>query len=148
MTYELVDTFIDVEDIAKEWALSVPELVATVGVNSSGNPNIYLGMPAGSPLPALVLYRSGGGPEPGSDVPVDIARITFDCWASNRPAAKAIAKTLVTAAQSLRGSGLFVSSTGARLHMGQVLLWMFQPDTVSPQTPRYVVDIQFTVTAA
>lgn len=142
-------TFTDAEGAVHEWALAQPGIVSAARTNTSGRPNIYLGLPNGSPMPAVSIYRSGGAPRPFTDVPVDEPRITFDCWGANRADAKALAAAVVSAAESLNDSAAFMTAAGDRLHSAEVLLWLFRPDQTSQKpVPRYVVDIRFAIIAA
>lgn len=140
----VVTSYADVEDLAKDWLLSTG--VADL-VTHGGYAHIYLAMPKGAPNPAITLSRVGGGPSPGSDVPVDIARISFNCWGKNRNQSKESAKMLVSEADSLALTGGYTSiAIGGRLEVAEVASWLWLPDPVG-DTPRYVVDLRFIVTA-
>lgn len=136
-----VMNYLDVEDLAKRWILStdIPSMLQ--------QGKVYLAMPSGAPLPTIVLSRVGGGPSAGSHVPVDMARVSFSVWAKGRPQAADIAKKLVSEAEALADNGGYESTeAGGRIHVAEVVSWLWLPDDVS-DTPRYVVDIRLTVTA-
>lgn len=135
MTYA---TFVDAEDIAKAWLL-------TTTVAPLVNNKIFMAMPTGAPLPSVILSRVGGAPPAGSDVPYDLARISFDCFASTRPQVKEIAKTLVSELESVAYTGPFDTPAG-RLETAEVVSWLWFPDPVS-DTPRYIVDAHMVVRA-
>lgn len=133
-------TLVDAEDLVKEWLLST-------SVASLVNNKIFLAMPVGFADPKLsrpvvTLSRVGGAPLSGSDVPVDIARISFRVWAPTRPAAKGIATALVGEVESLSLTGGYVSSIG-RLESGETVTWLWAPEPVS-DISRYIVDVRFT----
>lgn len=135
MTYA---TYVDAEDIAKAWLL-------TTSVAPLVNNKVFMAMPTGAPLPSLILSRVGGAPPAGSDVPEDLARISFDCFAATRPQAKEIAKALVSELESLAYLGP-VDTPAGRLETAQCLSWLWFPDPVS-DTPRYIIDALMIVRA-
>lgn len=131
-------TYVDAEDVCKAWLLSTP-------VAPLVNNKIFMAMPAGAPLPSLILSRVGGAPPPGSEVPVDYARISFSIYAATRPQAKEIAKALVGELESIAYTGA-VDTPAGRLDVAQVASWVWFPDPVS-DTPRYIVDALLVVRA-
>lgn len=139
-----VVAFPDVEDLVKDWLTNSP--VADLVRLPGGKAAIFLSMPKGSPSPVITLSRVGGGPSPGSDVPVDVARISFNVWGKNRPQTKEIAKMLVSEVDSLALTGGYESAAhGGRLQVAEVVNWIYLPDPVS-DTDRYIVEARFTVT--
>lgn len=139
----MIYTYCDVEDLTKEWLLGL-DLADLVTPN--GFTNIYLAMPKGSPLPAITLSRTGGAPDPDSDVPLDIARINFQVWAKSRPTVKEIVKELVSELDNLSLEGGYVSTPiGGRLLKATVINSIWLPDPVS-DTPRQIVDARLYVT--
>jgi hypothetical protein len=128
-------TMPDVEALAKAWALSI------FGVGK-----VFLSIPENAPVPVVLMSRVGGGIVPTSDVPVDSARISFQCWGRSRTQAGALAQKLVSEAASLADAGGFTSTEfGGRLLAAEVPLHVWMPDP-SSDIPRYVVDVRFTVT--
>ncbi len=134
--------FVDTEGVVKEWLLNTA--VAPL-VTYGSYTHVYLAMPPGSPNPSIILSRVGGGPEAGSDVPVDFARVSCACWGKNRMQAMEISKTLVSEAESFGETGGYTTDE-AILQVGEVLSWLWLPDPVS-DTARYIVDVRFAVTA-
>lgn len=128
----------DVEGVVKSWLATTP--VASLVARGSSY-NIYLAMPKGTPLPAVVLHRVGGAPS-RTVMPTDEAVIRFHCWAEHRPTASAIAVALVGAIEGLSVSGGYAVSN-CRLKTAQTLTWHFLPDPTS-DTPRYLVEASFT----
>lgn len=126
----------DVEDLAKAWLLTTS--VAALVTNK-----IFLATPKGSPLPCVTLSRVGGGLT-NNDQPTDSARIRFQCFAAGRPQAKAIAKALVSEADSLALNGGYTASDG-KLQVAEVVLNMYLADPVS-DTPKYIIDVRFQAT--
>jgi uncharacterized protein DUF3168 len=131
-------TIVDAEDLVKAWLL-------TTSVASLVSNKIFEGIPKGSPIPSVILYRAGGAPRAGSTVPEDVARISFDCWGSNRPQCKAIVKALVSEIESLAYTNSY-EGTDALLVSGETLSVVWLPDPVS-DTPRYALDALFSVLA-
>lgn len=138
----VVTAYADVESAVVAWLATTPvaPLVTRAG---DGGLNIYRAMPTSAPLPAVVVNRVGGGPRARSDVPEDVARLSFDCWGSSRADAIAVATALVAACENLAETGTYVTGDGtARLVAAEVVLWLWSPDPNS-DTPRYVVDALF-----
>ncbi len=140
----MLATFSDVESLAKAWLITTPAgaLVARAG----GGHNVFMAMPTSAPLPAIVLGRIGGAPPSRSDTPIDRARISFDCWATTRAAANAIAYATAAACTNLAEEGGYTAGS-ARLLTAELLALLWLPDPES-DTPRYVVDALFTVLTA
>lgn len=138
----IIRSFVDAEDVVKDWLLttSVAPLV-TVGASAK----IFLAMPKGAPLPAVLLSRVGGTSMQGSDTPIDAARISFSVWAANRPQAKTIKLALLGEIESIGYQPEYVGSVG-RIKAAELLtdLWLPDPET---DTPRYVVDATMYVQA-
>lgn len=135
-----VEAYADVENIVKAWANTTP-LVAEL-TRTGGGVSIFLAMPIGAPLPALILSRVGGAPAPRKDLPEDRARISFTCWAASRAQAFRIARILVEELESLSRTGGWTS--GNTLLAAAVTLtvrWLPDPDS---DTPRYIVDALIT----
>lgn len=131
---------VDAEDVALEWLLTTS--VAPL-LMKNGYVQAYLAMPKGFPLPVVVLSRVGGAPVFTSAVPYDRARISFQCWAANRPQAKAIAKALISEAESICVTGPSITTSG-RIEAIQTVSEVWLPDPGS-DTSRYVVDLLMTV---
>lgn len=131
--------YADAEDIAKAW-------LAGTSVAPLVNGKIFMAMPVGSPLPSIVLSRVGGSPAAGSDVPADLARISFAIWAAQRAQAKAITAALVSEIESLAYTGA-VDTPAGRLDAAEVINVLWLPDPVSDK-PRYIVDARMVVRAA
>lgn len=127
----VIRSFVDSEDVVKEWLLTTS--VAPLVTNK-----IYLAMPKGAPLPSVTLSRVGGTSIPGSDIPLDAARISFHVWAANRPQAKSIKLALLNEIESLGYQPEYVGSQG-RIKYGELLsdIWFPDPDD---DIPRYIVD--------
>lgn len=130
----------DTEALVKTWLAGTP--VADLVRRPDNGLNIFEAMPLSSPLPAVVLSRVGGAPDRNSDVPVDIARISFDCWAATRAQARQIAGALASAAVNLSEHGGYESGT-ARLYVAEIVGWVWLPDPQADM-PRYIVDALFT----
>lgn len=133
----------DAETLVQQWLIDTPAVADLVRRASDGLPSIYKAMPRAAPLPSIELYRVGGAPPPGSDTPVDLARLAFECWAGDRAAAVAIGQAVVDAVDGLGGSGGWQGPAG-RLHAAEVLAVRWLPDPDS-DTPRYVVDARFAI---
>jgi len=119
----------------RDWLRAAPAVVALVGTRT------YLGaLPLGSPLPALVVSRVGGGMD---GYTYDAAMIQVEAWA----ASGSQAETLITTAVTVLGSQLpTVLSPSAQL-MGarlNALLWYPDPDT---DIPRYIATVDVDVRA-
>lgn len=133
-------TYADVEGLVQRW-LQGTALAADL-TRPGGGVNIFKAMPKAAPLPSIVLSRVGGAPARGSDVPEDIARISFDCWAASRGQANAISLGLVFLLEELAPTGGYVEG-GSRLAVAETVSWLWLPDPAS-DTPRYVVDALIT----
>lgn len=136
-------TFVDAEDVVKAWLLDTT--IAPL-VTWGGKTHIYQGMPTGSPMPSVILTRVGGAPSRSSTVYEDNARISFSCWARNRPAAKEIARVLVSEIESISHSSAVVTAFG-RLDAAETISWLWLPDPEA-DLPRYVVDALMVVRSA
>jgi hypothetical protein len=135
--------YADVETLMKEWTATtgVAPLVAR-----TGGFNIYLAMPASSPMPAVVIDRVGGGPSPRSDLPQEVSRISFACWGNSRAQAGEIARMLVGELETLARTGGWIQDD-VLLAAGEVLsvIWLPDPDS---DKPRYIVDALVTTVCA
>lgn len=134
-------TYVDTESLVQDWLKA--SYLAPLVTRGDGGVSIFKAMPNASPLPSVVLNRVGGAPARGKDTGEDIARISFDCWASSREQAVTLSLTLVSLIEELGPSGGFRSSTGW-LEAAETVSWLWLPDKVS-DTARYVVDALFTV---
>jgi hypothetical protein len=128
--------YADIEGTLKLWATATASIASQVTAGS--RTNIYLAMPAASPLPALIIQRVGGGLVGTGDLPGDMARISFDCWGTSRPQALALSQALVTALDDLGPAGGW-SLPGIRLETAEIALWLWQADTTT-DAARYIVD--------
>lgn len=133
----------DVESAVKAWAITRP--MAPL-VTAAGRTHIYLAMPVAAPVPSLILSRVGGGARPTSDLPVDRARISFDCWGNSRAVAQTLSRTLMTELDLLGPTGGYTVG-GVTLAVAEVLLWTWLPDPKA-DTARYVVDALITALPA
>lgn len=141
----MIAQYVDAEAVVVEWTLTTA--VVPLITRSGGGVNLFRAMPVGAPLPALIVSRVGGGPRTRSDVPEDVARMSYQCWAAKRSDAAAIAVAVVSACDSLSQLGGFVAANGARLVAAEVLTWFWSPDPES-DTPRFVVDALFSTVPA
>lgn len=130
----------DAEAVVKEWLFTTA--VAPI-VTWGGFTHIYLAMPPGSPKTSVILSRAGGAPVQGSDTSEDVARISFRCYGRDRTTASDIAMALISAVESLAYGGEVITPMGA-IKAAETRSWSWSPDPES-QTPRYLVDIAFTV---
>lgn len=133
--------YTNTEALVIEW-LKVTEDVASLVTRPDGAVSIFRAMPKAAPLPSIVLSRVGGAPERGSDVPTDVARISFDCWAASRDYAIEVSLSLVSVLEDLAPTGGYLSGS-SRLMVAETLSWVWLPDPVA-DTPRYVVDALIT----
>lgn len=115
---------VDVDSAVRDWARDQVD---------SANRRVFFGA-NDSVVDQIVLHRVGGAD--------DNVLYQFDCWASNRAAAAALATDLETAADNL-----------ARYETDDVVLhgatwestrWFPDPET---DRPRFVVDVTFTATS-
>lgn len=127
----------DVETLVQRW-LKGKDLAVMHLTRPDGGINIFKAMPKASPLPSIVLTRVGGAPARRSDLPEDVARISFDCWAASRDVAVDMSMRLVDELESLAPLGGFADGPG-RLVAAETVSWIWLPDPTS-DTPRYVVD--------
>ena len=120
----------------RDWLRAASAVTALVGTRT------YLGaLPLGSPLPALVVSRVGGGMD---GYTYDAAMIQVEAWA----ASGSQAETLITAAVTVLASAPEATALnasaqlmGARLN---ALLWFPDPDT---DIPRYIATVDVDVRA-
>lgn len=138
--------FFEVEGPIRDWAKGNPTIAPVVGSRVFfGVPTAYNQQPANSSAvyPFLVLYRSGGAPK-GGPTPIDLPRITFDCWGDTKSQAANLAASVVDACEQLHGAAM----GSLRAHTAEVVLGPFwQPDMESGK-PRYIVDVVFVMRAA
>jgi hypothetical protein len=128
--------FADIEAAVKQWGIGNPRVAATV--THDGRTHVYQSMPAASPIPSLIIQRLGGAPIGRSELPVDAARLTFDCWGTTRGQALTIAQTLVTELDCLGSMGGYVLPD-VTLTTAVVYSWTWLPD-IRTDVARYVVD--------
>ena len=133
----------DIESAIKAWAMTGP--IAPL-VTAGGRTHIYMAMPTASPVPSVILSRVGGGIRPASDLPIDRARISFDCWGTSRAQAQALSATLVTELDNLAPNGGYTVG-GVTLAVAEIILWTWLPDPKA-DTARYVVDALVTALPA
>lgn len=139
-----VVTYAEAEGVVRSWLLTTG--VAPMVTRTDGGVSIFLAMPTGSPIPAVVLSRVGGAARPRKDLPEDQARISFDCWGKSRAQASSIAYAVMSELDSLsRAQGYTLGSTS--LVAAETLALVWQPDPES-DTARYVVDALVTVLTA
>jgi len=132
--------FADTENVVKAWlpTTSVGPLVR----RADGGYSVFLAMPTGSPLPAIIISQVSGGPDNRKDLPQQTVRIQFDCWGRTRTEAGTIARTLMGELDWLpRNGGAIVQ--GAYLGATQITNMLWLPDPES-DTPRYIVDALIT----
>lgn len=130
-------SYTDVETLTVTW-LKTRGLATMYLTRTDGGINVFKAMPKASPLPSIVLSRVGGGPRRRSDVPEDVARISFNCWAATRDAAVDISLMLVDDLETLGPFGGFTDGA-SRLVAAETVSWIWLPDPEG-DTPRYVVD--------
>lgn len=137
-------TYVDAEAAAKAWAR------ATALISGVVSNRVFLGIndQGSGSFPQLVVGRAGGTTDPG-EAPLDRARISFSCWATNRGAAGDLAYKVLSAAESMTGPTAMGSAAvglGARCVLGPLYL----TDQADEQASRfrYVVDIDFVIRAA
>lgn len=121
----------------RDWLRSQPDVLAIVGART------YLGaLPLGSVLPALVIWRAGGGHDGNT---MDSAMVQLEAWA----ASGAQAETLMSTAVATIGSApaLLDLTTTARLGGVRLnaLMWAPDPDT---DTARYVATLDVDILAS
>lgn len=129
--------YADVEGALKAWVRDTPAIRDLI-TDDAGRINVYLAMPAASPLPSLILQRIGGGPVGRGDLPQDMSRISFDCWGPDRAGALTLSQALVEELDQLGPRGGYVLP-GVRLEAAEIALWTWQPD-IRIDYPRYIVD--------
>lgn len=136
--------FTDVEGAVKAWA------IAHADINAATSGRVFFGVPSSidfnstANFPFITIYRSGGSPKAGP-TPLDIARITFDCWGSTKAQAASVATVVVDAVEKLSAGtqmGASARTVGAETRL---ILWRPDPAT---NAKRYVVDADFTVRSA
>ena len=130
-----VVTYTSVEDVTKAWLLTTP-IVARL-TRPGGGVNMFFAMPVGAPLPCLTLARVGGAPT-SSEVPTDVARISFECWGTSKASAGTLAYELVAELDTLARVGGFTLGA-TTIVAGDILMALWLPDPTS-DTARYVVD--------
>lgn len=134
--------YTDVETLTKAWLASTS--VGTLVRRQDGGTNIFLAMPASSPLPAVIVSRVGGGPS-SSELPTDVSRLSFACWASSRHEVSDIAYAVMGELDSLSRLGGYTLGN-ATLAAAEVLSLLWLPDPES-DTARYVLDALITTVA-
>lgn len=135
-------TFVDVEGAAKAWAKANNAIAAIVSTR------VFLAYNNAGTAPQLVVTRAAGTAD-ASEAPLDVATISFSCWAASRGAAGALAYVVMGAAESMTGAtsmGAAAVGHGARTALGPVYL----TDQADEQAGRYryVLDVEFVIRAA
>ena len=129
-------TFADTEAVVKRWlaTTSVAPLISRPG----GGLNIFGAMPNSSPLPALIVTRVGGGVDAVAEVPSDLARISFACWAATKDSASALYRAVLGEVDTLaRVGGWTEAPTTLLAGSVESVVWLPDPDS---DVPRYIVD--------
>lgn len=135
-------TFVDAEAAAKAWARADAAIVAIVGQR------VFLGVNNNAEFPQLVVERVGGGPQ-ASEAPLDDALLQFSCWATSRGAAGALAYTVMSQAESMTvGTPMGDAAVGKRARSPLGPRYSTSEADQKAGRHRYVVDIEFTLTAA
>lgn len=135
--------FGDVENALKTWVAGTG--VGPLVTRPDLGKNVYLAMPASSPLPAVVITRIGGGPTPRKELPEDRARISFDLWGRSRAECAAILARLLSELDWLGvGGGAVVGDVTLLTAEILSVRWLPDPDS---DTPRHVVDALITTLA-
>lgn len=136
--------YVDAEAAAKAWAKANTAIAAIVAAR------VFLGVNNEAPFPQLVVTQVGGRPEDG-DAPIDNPVISFSCWASSRPAARALADTVVSGAKSMTvGSpmGAAAVGNGAQVVLDPLFVASQPNEQAAPARFRYVTDVQFNIRAS
>lgn len=131
--------YADVESFVKGWLLTTS--VAALVTRADNGVSVYMAMPTGAPVPAVILTRVGGGPTARKDLPEETARMTFTCWGRTRAQAGTIARAVTVECESVaRMPGYTAGGTTlAAAHVSRVF-WLPDPDS---DTARYIVDATF-----
>lgn len=132
--------YADVENAVKQWLLGTD--VAFYVQRDDGGYSVFLAMPKGAPVPAVVITLVSGGPTPRADLPTLSARLQFDAWGRTRDQAGTVARTLVAELESLARTGFYTDGSNNILS-AEVLSMRWLPDPDS-DTPRYIVDALIT----
>lgn len=135
-----MSSYYDIESLIQAWLKTT--YIAPLLTRPDGGISVFKAMPGTTALPSIVLSRVGGAPARGADMPEDVARISFDCWAQNRGLAVELSLTLVGLIEDLAPVGGFSDGHG-RLAVAETVSWVWLADKAS-DTPRYVVDALFT----
>lgn len=138
-------TFVDAEAAAKAWAKADTAIKALIGGSSA---RVFVdGVNNDAAFPQLVVNRAGGAPDSG-EAPLDVARISFSCWAARRGAAGQLAYTVMSSAESMAGPTA-MGSGAVGLGAVCVLGPLYLTDQADEQAGRrrYVVDIDFVIRA-
>lgn len=127
----------DEDGAMKLWLLTTP--VATLVTRAGGGVSIYLAMPKGAPIPAVIINRIGGGPRARKDIPESVVRYSYTCWGTTRDEAGNVCRALVDALENLARTRVDVNALGVQLYGADVIGTRWLPDPES-QTPRFIVD--------
>lgn len=134
--------FVDAEAAAKAWALAEPNIAALAG------PRVFLAFnETAASKTQLVVGRAGGAPDFG-EAPLDLAVVSFSCWAATRKAAADLAYTVVSAAESIDGP---TPAGGAVIHGARVLLAPLPASSQADELAkrhRFITDVQFVIRTA
>lgn len=137
-----VKTFVDAEEAAKQWARSVAAITAVVGQR------VFLAPNNDASFPQLVASRAGGSSDRG-EAPLDLALISFSCWAASRRAAGSLAYVVMGEAESMAGPtpmGAAAVGLGATCELGPRYLTSAADEQA--RRYRYVLDVEFVIRAA
>lgn len=136
-------TFAATEVTVKDWLLTTT--VAQMVPRPDGGIAIFNAMPKNYTLPSVALFQVTGGPTPLKDLPEQLARIQFDCWASTRSEARNIALQIAAELDNIqRNGGPVINGVYLGATSVPTLRWLPDPDS---DTPRYIVDALITTVA-
>jgi hypothetical protein len=133
----------------------VAHLKGVTAVSALVGQRVFFGVPkkaTESSYPLVVVSRVGGGPEQGTDAPVDVALLQLDVWAGidasgngKKAEAWGVVNAVVDALEDIRRRtvvGSTVALFGAHV---ESVLWLPDPDN---DRPRYVVTAEVTAMSA
>lgn len=136
MTGTLPDSVTDLRDVIR-------------GMNISGlTTNVFGRFPdTGLTFPAARVYRTGGGPQPGTEAVIDDGRLTVEVVAGDakgRNAADQIARVLLTRLQTLPAGTV---QGGTKFLDCSVIAYLPVPEPDSTQI-RHLIEVAVTCVAA
>jgi hypothetical protein len=132
-----VVTIIEPTQALRDWLRGKAAISSVVTANSSTVAVYAGGLPKDSDLPAIVLNRVGGSPEPLG--PVDAGLYQFDCWAIKASDASLLSGALVSV---LLSTGTEPLATGLDITGATVTGIVYFPDQYRPDLNRMVVTAQ------